>query len=82
MLIYIHNKRLRRTVEDGAIPLCNSVNKSKVKLATVVEGDQKALFSIATTPRCMGGRYSFPWYSVNTSPGFKIFLHSWANPFK
>ena len=34
---------------------------SKVKLATVVEGDQKAPFSIATTPRCKGGRYSFLW---------------------
>ena len=34
---------------------------SKVKLATLVEGDQKAPFSIATTPRCRGGRYSFPW---------------------
>ena len=33
---------------------------SKVKLATVVEGDQKAPFSIATTPRCRGGHYSFP----------------------
>ena len=33
---------------------------SKVKLATVVEGDPKAPFSIATTPRCKGGRYSFP----------------------
>ena len=32
-----------------------------VKLATVVEGDQKAAFSIATTPRCRGERYSFPW---------------------
>ena len=32
-----------------------------VKLATVVEGDQKAPFSIATTPKCRGGRYSFPW---------------------
>ena len=31
------------------------------KLATVVEGDQKAPFSIATTPRCRSGRYSFPW---------------------
>ena len=31
----------------------------KVKLATVVEGDQKAPFSIATTPRCKRGRYSF-----------------------
>ena len=30
-------------------------------LATVVEGDQKAPFSIATTPRCREGRYSFPW---------------------
>ena len=34
---------------------------SKVKLATVVEGNSKALFSIATKPRCMRGRYSFPW---------------------
>ena len=31
------------------------------KLATVVEGDEKIPFSIATTPRCRGGRYSFPW---------------------
>ena len=30
-------------------------------LATIVEGDQKAPFSIATTPKCRGGRYSFPW---------------------
>ena len=28
---------------------------SKIKLATVVEGDPKAPFSIATTPRCRGG---------------------------
>ena len=33
----------------------------KVKLATIVEGDPKAPFSIATTPRCREGRYSFPW---------------------
>ena len=30
------------------------------KLATVVEGDPKAPFSIATTPKCRGGCYSFP----------------------
>ena len=36
------------------------VNKV-VKLVTVVEGDPKAPFSIATTPTCRGGRYSFPW---------------------
>ena len=33
---------------------------SKVKLAIVVEGNQKAPFSIATTLGCRGGRYSFP----------------------
>ena len=32
-----------------------------IKLATVVEGDQEAPFSIATTQRCRGGRYSFIW---------------------
>ena len=32
----------------------------RVKLATIVEGDPKAPFSIATTPRCRGGRYSIP----------------------
>ena len=40
----------------------NRIRISKVvRLATVVEGDQKAPFSIATTPRCRGGCYSFPW---------------------
>ena len=34
---------------------------SKIKLTTVVEGDLKSPFSIATTPRCRVGRYSFPW---------------------
>ena len=31
------------------------------KLATIVEGNQKAPFSIATTPKYRGGHYSFPW---------------------
>ena len=31
------------------------------KLATLVAGDPKSPFSKATTPRCRGGRYSFPW---------------------
>ena len=31
------------------------------KFASVVEGDQKAPFSIASTPMCRGGRYSFSW---------------------
>ena len=38
-----------------------SVSCKQVQLATVVEGDQKAPFTIATTPRCRGRRYSFPW---------------------
>ena len=33
----------------------------KVKLASLVEGDPKASFSITTTPRCRGGRYYFSW---------------------
>ena len=40
-----------------------------VKLATLVEGDPKAPFSIATTPRCRGGRYPFHWllyFTLNT----------------
>ena len=36
------------------------IYKVKVKFATVVEGDPKAPFSIATTPRCTGWCYSFP----------------------
>ena len=36
----------------------------KVKLAAVVEGNQKAPFSIATTSRCSGGRNSFPWIAL------------------
>ena len=32
-------------------------------LATVVEGDKKAPFAIATTPRCKRGRHFFPWIS-------------------
>ena len=46
-------------------------------MATVVEGDQRTPFSIATTPRYRGGRYSFtwiaqlyPWYVFGmTQPG-------------
>ena len=33
----------------------------QIKLATLVEGDPKAPFSIATTPRSREGRYSTPW---------------------
>ena len=45
---------------------------SKVKLATVVEGDPKASFSIATTLRCRGGRNTFPWIAL---------LYPWSSPY-
>ena len=35
-------------------------SRSKVKLATVVEGDPKDPFSIVTTPRCRGRTTPFP----------------------
>ena len=35
--------------------------KKKIKLTIVVEGDQKAPFSIAATLLWREGRYSFPW---------------------
>ena len=41
--------------------MCMYVCKEKVKLSALVEGNQKAPFSIATAPKCWGGRYSFPW---------------------
>ena len=47
----------------------NIYDRYKLFLVTVVEGDLKALFSIATTPRCRGGRYSIPWIaSLYTDP--------------
>ena len=38
--------------------------KEKVRLATLIEGNLKAPFSIATTLRCRGGCYSFPWIAL------------------
>ena len=49
-------------------------NVSKVKLATIVEGNPKAPFSIATTPRCRGGRYSFPGLPYFTLDPYFIML--------
>ena len=41
-------------------------------LVTVVEGDPKIPFSIATTPRYRGRRYSFPWIAP---------LNPWSLPY-
>ena len=45
---------------------------STKKLATIVEGDQKAPSSMATTPKYRGGRYSFPRIAL---------LYSWYVPY-
>ena len=47
---------------------------SKVKLATIVEGNPKAPFSIATTTMCRGGRYSFPGLLYFTLDPYLIML--------
>ena len=36
----------------------------KVKSTTMVKGETKAPFSIATTPRCREGCYSIPWIAL------------------
>ena len=43
-------------------------------MATVVEGNPKAPFSIATSPRCRGGRYSFPGLLYFTLDPYLIML--------
>ena len=37
------------------------LRRKYIKLATVVDGDPKVRFSIASTPKCRGGRFSFSW---------------------
>ena len=40
----------------------------------MIEGDSKANFSIATPPKCRGGRYSFPWIAPLTLDLYLIML--------
>ena len=47
---------------------------SKVKLATVVEGDPNAPFSIATTPMCSEGAILFPELPPFTLDTYLILL--------
>ena len=49
-----------------------------VSCPTVVEGDQTADFSIATTPRFKGGRYVFTWIAQFTLDLYLILL--FTNP--
>ena len=43
-----------------------------IKLATLVEGEPMAPVSLATTPKCNGGRYSFLWITP---------LYLWSSPY-
>ena len=53
--------RILETNDLMAGPMIHLIRISEVKLVTVAKGNPKAPFSIATTPRCKGGRYSFSW---------------------
>ena len=54
--------RLERKLKN--IDLIKNLILQQVKFATWVEGDQKAPFSIATTPRYRVGRYFIPWIAT------------------
>ena len=49
---------------------------------TVVEVDRKAPFSVATTRKCRGGRYSFPCISPLIHNPFLIMLNFWKGGIK
>ena len=63
-----------------------------VRLLTVVEGDLKIPFSIATTPRCRGGHFPFPWIvpltfdlyliMLSVKQGVKYHFLEWHRRFK
>ncbi len=50
------------------------VSLDKAVMATIVEGNPKSPFSIATTPMCRGGRYSFPGLLYLTLDPYLIML--------
>ena len=54
----------------------------KVKLATVVKGDQKAPFPIASTPRCREGATPFPGLLHFTLDTYLILLSVKQGGFK
>ena len=48
------------------------ISNTKSNLATVVKGNPKAPFSIATTTRCRRGGYSFPLFAPLTFDTYLI----------
>ena len=68
--------------DEGLKQNTRLIQCDKVKLGTVVEGDAKAPFSIATSRRCRGGRYSFPLIMLSVKQGgikyhFCVFGMTW-----
>ena len=55
--VLIYKCNIAEQSAEGNVML---VIKVKVKLVTIVKGDSKAPFSIATTPRCRGKHKTFP----------------------
>ena len=53
--------KLRDLKKRFSLSISDEQKRSEVKLAILVEGEPKVLFSIVTTVRCRGGRYSIPW---------------------
>ena len=51
-----------------------NMSVTKIKLATIVEGDLKAPFSLATTLRCIGGWYIFSGLLHFTLDAYLIIL--------
>ena len=74
IMSYISFKMLPKTVPLKIIYIYIYIN-----LVTLVEGDSKAPFSIATTPNYRGGRYSFPWIARFSLDPYcmKQFLARW-----
>ena len=66
MISYLFRKKKPTFIED------NLYYSKKIKLATIVEGDPKAPFSIATTPWYRGECYSIP--GIATLDSYLIML--------
>ena len=60
LFIYVHHLNIFLYTIGFISVFLEYIHINKVKLETVVEGEPKAPFLIATTPRCRGGHYSFP----------------------
>ena len=68
----VSNKHFCNNKKNPIVCIAITESREMVKLKTLVEGDPKAPFSIATTPRYSRGGYSFPWIAP---------LYPWSIPY-